>query len=304
MMKTVLVITSSQDSLVDYIIAIYSKKCFFFRLDLDRMSDYNFQLNEYGWSIDNYREFVTDRTIDAIYYRKPVFPNFRKYDGHFQDLMKKDIEMLIGGIVNAFEGKCLSRPHILECAENRVYQMYLAKKIGFNMPESLITNSPRCMDKFCAGKKCIVKPLSIGKGSFFSHERTSRANVNNYHPRPLDGLEIRPAYFQQAMVKDYEVIVNFICDKSYVVRIDIVSKKNKGKEEKHIKYSHMVLPKEIKEKCLSYMKAMDLQFGAFDFIVQNGEYYFLEVNPNAQWLGLENELGWDLSAKIIEYLCL
>lgn len=301
-MKTVLVITSSQDSLVDYIIAIYSQKCFFFRLDLDRMCDYNFQLNQYGWSIDNYKEFITDKTIDAIYYTKPNFPNFIKYDRCCQDLMKKDIELLIRGIANAFEGKCLSRPHIIECAENKVYQMYLAKKIGFNMPESLITNSSRCMDKFCAGKRCIIKPLSVGKRVFFSNERTSKNNAS--YTKPLDGLEVSPAYFQKSIMGDYEVIANFICEKSYVVRMDIITKKNKGIEEKHIKYSHTSLPKEIEEKCLSYMKALNLQFGGFDFIVQNGEYYFLEVNPNAQWLGLENELGWDLSAEIIKYLCL
>ncbi|MHC1723938.1 MAG: hypothetical protein AB9836_12130 [Aminipila sp.] len=284
-MKTVLVITSSHDILVDYIIAIYSQKCIFFRLDLDRMCDYNLQLNEYGWSIDNYREFVTDKTIDAIYYRKPIFPNFRKYDGYCQDLMKKDIEILIRGIANAFEGKCLSRPHIIECAENKVYQMYLAKKIGFSMPESLITNSPRCMDRFCAGKKCTAKSLSVGN-------------------KPLGDLEVSPAYFQQDIVKDYEVIVNFICDKSYVVRVDIEHNKiKKGIVEKYIKYTHMRLPDIIEEKCLNYMKAVNLQFCSFDFIVKNGEYYFLEVNPNAQWLGLENELGWDLSAEIIDYLC-
>lgn len=286
-MKTVLIITSSQDSIVDYIIAIYSQKCYFFRLDLDRMCDYNFQLNQYGWSLDNYKEFVTDQTVDAIYYRKPIFPNFRKYDGYCQDLMKKDIDILIKGIANVFEGKCLSRPHIIECAENKVYQMYIAKKIGFNMPDSLITNSIRSMDGFCKEKNYVVKTLSVG-------ERETK---------PLETLEASPAYFQQFIKEDYKVIANFICQKPYVARMEIVNKRNKKKEENCIQYSHMNLPHLIEEKCLAYMKELNLQFATFNFIVENKEYYFIEVNPNGHWLKLENELGWDLSAEIIEYLC-
>lgn len=286
-MKTVLVITSSNDSIVDYIIAIYSQKCYFFRLDLDRMCDYNFQLNQYGWIIDNYKEFVTDQTVDAIYYRKPVFPNFRKYDGYCQDLMKEDIDILIRGIANAFEGKCISRPHIMECAENKVYQMYIAKKIGFNMPDSLITNCIRSMNRFCKEKSCMVKTLSVGRKE----------------TKPLETLEVSPAYFQQSIIKDYGVIANFICQKPYVARMDIVSGENKGLKEDYIQYSHMNLPDQINEKCLAYMKELNLQLGTFNFIVKDGEYYFIEVNPNAQWLKLEHEFGWDLSAEIIEYLC-
>lgn len=301
-MKKILVITSSHDSIVDYIVAIYSQKCLFFRLDLDRLHDYNFQLNQYGWSIDNYRELVTDRSVDAIYYRKPEFPYFRKYDRWFQDLMKRDIDAIIKGITNSFAGKCLNKPYITEIAENNVYQMYLAHKVGFLIPESLITNSPRCMDKFCSGIRRILKPLLVDKVSFSSYEGSSRNNIIEY-TKPFEGLEVSPAYLQRFIKKDYDVIATFICEKSYVVRIDVENKENIKAKKNNIKCSSMVLPKEIEEKCLAFMKEVNLEFGAFKFILKNGEYYFLEMNTNFQWLWLENEFGWDLSAEIVEYLC-
>ena len=46
-----------------------------------------------------------------------------------------------------------------------------------------------------------------------------------------------------------------------------------------------------------------LEFGAFDFIVTNdNQWYFLEVNPNGQWLWLEKILALDISEKIIDLL--
>jgi glutathione synthase/RimK-type ligase-like ATP-grasp enzyme len=41
---------------------------------------------------------------------------------------------------------------------------------------------------------------------------------------------------------------------------------------------------------------MKLNFGCFDFIVTpEGEYVFLECNPNGQWLWIEMETGYDIS---------
>jgi glutathione synthase/RimK-type ligase-like ATP-grasp enzyme len=49
------------------------------------------------------------------------------------------------------------------------------------------------------------------------------------------------------------------------------------------------LPPEIKEKCIVFMKEMGLLFGCFDFIVTpDGEYYFLEINEQGQFLWVED----------------
>ena len=43
--------------------------------------------------------------------------------------------------------------------------------------------------------------------------------------------------------------------------------------------------------------------GAFDFIVTpEDKWVFLEVNPNGQWLWLEQSLNLDISKKILDNL--
>ena len=48
---------------------------------------------------------------------------------------------------------------------------------------------------------------------------------------------------------------------------------------------------------------MNLNFGCFDFIkAKNDHYYFLECNPNGQWMWLEEDLGMPISESIANYL--
>mgnify|MGYP000623536185 CR=1 FL=1 len=51
------------------------------------------------------------------------------------------------------------------------------------------------------------------------------------------------------------------------------------------------------------MTTLGLEFGALDFVVDgDGNYLFLEVNPNGQWLWLEDFLGFPISERIAEWL--
>lgn len=63
------------------------------------------------------------------------------------------------------------------------------------------------------------------------------------------------------------------------------------------------LPGHIEEKIDEMMRLLGLQFGAIDMILQpDGEYVFLEVNPQGEWGMLEKYLGFPISATIAEKL--
>ena len=62
-------------------------------------------------------------------------------------------------------------------------------------------------------------------------------------------------------------------------------------------------PEKIKQQCLAMLKYFNLDFGAFDYIVTpDNDWVFLEVNPNGQWLWLEESLNLDISKQIVQYL--
>lgn len=51
------------------------------------------------------------------------------------------------------------------------------------------------------------------------------------------------------------------------------------------------------------MKELDLNFAAMDFAVDaNDRVYFLEANPNGQWLGYTDKIGLPAASSIAECL--
>ena len=62
-------------------------------------------------------------------------------------------------------------------------------------------------------------------------------------------------------------------------------------------------PEVINNFCKEYLKEINSSFGCFDFIKGiDGNYYFLECNPNGQWLWIEEDIGLSISKEIADYL--
>ncbi len=306
-MKKVLIITSENDLTVDYIIDKYSSKVNFFRFNTDSFNKYSISVNDktFSWEISNEYRKVSIDDIDAIYYRKPQLPNLSNYESIYHKLIYKELISFIEGIVETFEGKCLSKPSILKKADNKILQLKLAEKIGLNIPRSLITNSSSIAQEFCNKYLSIVKPLSIGKISDKSQTRIIQTNKVSLDKK-FEDLDLCPAYFQQEIKKDYELRITVINDIFFSVKINSqLSKETKVDwrvDTSKLTYEITEIPDEIKHKCCKLLNLLNLKFGAFDFIVKDNEYVFLEVNPNGQWGWLEEELNLNISDAIIDYL--
>lgn len=301
-MKNILIITSSFDLTSDYLISRFGNQANFFRFNTDFFGEYLIDIrNLEGWNISSQYWTLNEKDVFSIYYRKPTLPKLDNYEPKYHGLMYKDMISTIDGIIEVFKGRCLSKPSILRKSENKIYQLRIAEEIGFDMPESLITNSKDSVYKFCCNKNMIVKPLSMGKLSFKNRVGIIQTNLVN-HDLAVDDLEHSTTYFQQYIPKDYEVRVTIINGNCHTVRIDSKEKVDWRKSDNDNKYSEISLPKDIKEKCLLMLKKLELNFGAFDFIVQNGKFIFLEVNPNGQWYWLEEKLNLNISDDIFTFL--
>src|SRR5262249_21476922 len=63
------------------------------------------------------------------------------------------------------------------------------------------------------------------------------------------------------------------------------------------------LPCEIRERCVSLVKRLDLCYGAIDMVLTpDGRYVFLEINPSGQYMWIEAQTGLPISAAIADLL--
>lgn len=300
-MKKILIITSSVDYTVDYIIKKYSDQYEFFRVNVDMFDKYIFNYSyEYGFNIKNKYWNILEKDIDAIYYRKPLLPDLSEYEDIYRNMISRDIISYINGLVDAFSGKVLSKPNILKKTENKVYQMKIAKKVGFQIPKSIIGTSVQTINKLIEVKS-IIKPLTTGK--IVSNDKCEIIQTSLINSKIDEDISLTPLYIQQYIEKNYEVRVTIINNSIFAVKIEPFNDIDWRINQEKNKYSLIDIPVSIKNKCINMLKIMNLKFGAFDFIVnKNNQYIFLEVNPNGQWLWLEEKLGIGISTKILDYL--
>ncbi len=298
-MKNILIITSSYDKTIDYIIEKFSSTKFI-RLNVDELDKYKISiisnpryivsLKSSEYEIDNLFE-----SIHSIYYRKLFLPNLENYDKNYHTYMQKEIYSFIVGLVDSFQGKVLTRPSILRKVENKIFQLKVSIDLGFLLPNSLITNDNTQANKFNVSK-IIAKPLSTGKLT------NTTAIHSNLITENVEDIALTPIYFQEYIKKDYELRITVIKDVFYCVKIIADNKIDWREGEDNNLYELIDTPEIVKQECLDFLRACGLEFGAFDYIVSDGKYYFLECNPNGQWLWLELKLGLDISKSIVEYL--
>lgn len=299
-MKKLLIITSSIDYTVDYIIEKYSNYIDIYRLNVDMLSNYEINIGiKSNISISCAMWNLSYHEIDAIYYRKPMLPNLNNYHIEYREMIGKDIIALINGIVDSFKKRVLTKPYILRYSENKTLQLIKAQEIGFYVPKSLITNDLSMAQSFLHENK-IIKPLTTGKIMKDDIVEIFQTNLIDYME---ENIGLTPIYLQDYCKKLFEVRVTIVDREIFSVRIDAFDKIDWRKNQDRNKYSIITIPTEIKDKCFLLMDELNIKFGAFDFIVDNNEkYIFLEVNPNGQWLWLEDITGMKISDSIIKYL--
>lgn len=297
--KIVLIITCSVDETASYIVKKYSNVATFFRVNVDKFGEYEFVISNKDWRISNECHTVSSGDIYSIYYRKPMLPDLSTYDSQYHLMMQRDIISIINGIADSFEGKVLTKPSILRKTENKIYQLLYTGKNGWNVPNSYIGNS--CTE-CCLYKKgeSIIKPLTTGK----TYGRNGWELYQTSIFRGIyEDIGLTPIYLQNYISKQFEVRITVIERKYYAVRIDTKNKIDWRADYYNHRYSEIICPDSVIQKCYQMMDDFSLNFGAFDFIVTpDDEWIFLEINPNGQWLWLEQKLGINISKKIVEYL--
>ena len=191
-------------------------------------------------------------------------------------------------------------------AENKIWQMKLARDIGFEIPKSLISNYPATFHKFTGlNRNCVVKCLgsaSLSKDSdkiVFTH-KLDKDFCN-------EQIEFCPTYVQQNIPRLYDIRVIVIDNDAFAFSIKFNTKDGNvvdwRESDDPILYEYIEIPLNVKEKCILITHDLGLLFGAIDLIRGlDGNFYFLEINPNGQWAWLEAETGIKLSSKIVDVL--
>ena len=205
----------------------------------------------------------------------------------------------------------MSFPANIQRAESKILQLRVAGNVGLVYPETLISNNPVQIRAFCdrQGGRLVAKPLRLG---FFDYGEVQTATyttaVGAADLATDDSLVVAPVIYQRHLEKRCDVRVTIVGNSLYAAAIhsqDVDSAKvDWRRSDVDLAHEVHVLPDQVVRACRRLMKALNLHFGAVDLVLTpDDQYYFLEINPNGQWLWLEDKLGFPISDKIVEWLC-
>lgn len=260
-----------------------------------------------------YRDrFIQFDKIASIYYRRPTAFEFDSsmtpVERHFANT---EARMGVGGIFRSIDAIWMNHPEKMITAEYKPLQLKIANMCGLKTPPSLITNDPDAAVNFYRqwGGDVIYKTLSSGFVVSDSGETmpiyTNRLTEEDL--KHLDRVRHTACYFQKYIPKKLELRITIIGEKIFPAEIYSQHAEASATDWRSsygdLKYGIHVLPDDIEQKCLLYMKRLGLVFGAMDMILTpDNEYVFLETNPGGQWGWIEAATGMPICKSIVDCL--
>lgn len=250
----------------------------------------------------------TVRLADARggYYRRPTTFGCRLDDGSEQEWARAEARAGLGGLLLT-SVRWMNHPHHSGYANYRTVQLMAARLAGLPVPPTLITNDPDRARAFAAEQgELIYKPMthtSPGAGQLLYASPIS--------PRELDGDDGKAIagtmhLLQRRIRAQYAVRLTAVDDRMFAAAIHAHSEAaavDWRSDYDALTYEPVEPPSQIITGIRTMMSRLGLRFGALDFLVTpDGEWHFLEVNPNGQWAWIEQETSLPISEAIADAL--
>jgi hypothetical protein len=214
----------------------------------------------------------------------------------------------LSALCSSLQTRWVSHPLTLRRAEVKALQLVAASNAGLRIPHTLISNDPRRATTFVAAlgdADTAIKPLlAVG---VTDDEGGFRMPLTTMLPRghSLASVALAPTILQPYVPKAFELRCVVIGEKIFAAKMDTQAEERCRVDSRGGDPDHEIfeLPDEVQASLHRVMDSFGLNFASLDMIVTpDGEFVFLELNPNGQWLWLEYELGLPLVAGMADLL--
>lgn len=231
---------------------------------------------------------ISPTSLRSVYYRAPTFPRevFNQHISPSEQLNRSQWAAFVRSLIIYDTAFWVNNPVATYRAEMKPYQLSVAKRIGFEIPRTIISNSNNIDTFSCIQTdRLAIKTIDTGLVSMEDDDAfaytsfTTKKEIENH-----DNSRI-PFIAQEALIPKIDLRVTVVGERVFPVSITSNSpidgdwrlKKN------DIVYTPYPLPAIVSNLCVDLLKRLELNYGAIDLIYSNGEYYFIELNPTGEW---------------------
>ena len=310
----VLLVTASYDVAPEYVGASLDRMGVpYFRLDTDRFpaqiqATYDPNI---GVTFSDDDQSIRGEQIRSVWYRRmrgPLLPS--NLDCGTRDFCERENRAFLEGVLASLPtDRWLSLPTAVARAERKPYQLGVAKRLGFDIPATVMTNDEIVVRAAAKRHQLVAKAVSSG---YVRNPEGNRAiftsAVSQDDVSQLDGLSMAPVTFQEMVKKVSDIRVTVVGEDVFAAEIMSQDRESsrvdwRATDDPHLEHRRHELPHEVADLCRQLLATLGLGFGAIDFaLTGDGSYVFFEINPNGEWLWIEDQLGLPISDAIARIL--
>lgn len=253
-------------------------------------------------------------SVSAVWWRRPR--PFEVPDGRSRAerrFIRSELQGAWRGLMSTIDCYWMSHPDAIERANYKIDQLCRAHALGLDIPDTLITSRLEEVLAFFDRHdgRIIYKAVA---NSMLPTETTQPKLVVYAEDEPppdwepvrgvyatpltaellagIDSLGEAPGVFQEQVDKDVELRVTVIGDEVFTAEIHSQTNERTRDDWRHydveIPWRAGTLPDDVARRCVELTRGYGLNFGAIDLIrTPDGRHVFLEINPNGQWLFVE-----------------
>jgi glutathione synthase/RimK-type ligase-like ATP-grasp enzyme len=315
-----LVITSKDDAHADYVITKANDLGVGDQIVRLNTEDFNnncllsFKDGNFSISIKDSARSLSSAEIMSVWFRRPKDIVAQHPDPDASQYMKIQATAFLRGLYFCCHNSALwiNPLPALHRARIKLQQIQQAINLGFDVPHTIVSNSPQELIDFfdrheVVCTKSLDEPNFLSDGAIypiFTRVIDSKEDLTDN----VDSLRLCPILLQEYIEKTSDIRVIVLGDKVFAVEIfsqdhELAIHDFRGVAPKFLKHKVHNLPCELKIKIQNFVKQQGLYYSALDFVLsKNKKYYFLENNPNGQWLWLESMASVDISGCLLEAL--
>lgn len=305
----VLIISNIYDFSTDFVCQELSTRGIeYLRINRDDLVNYEIYFNpllpEITGTYNDLNFSVTSETLKSVYYRAPSFLRdiYQDTKNEEEQLIRTQWTAFLRYLIVFENAKWLNNPADIYKAEIKSYQLYIANKIGFNVPETIITNKiSEPLHDIVAIKSIDTAIVNIdtNEGFVYTELYDKEELTEEAFSSPFFIQEgIVPKIDIRATVVEEEVIAIKISDKKEKSSIDIDWRRLKNE----LSYELFELPETVENLCRELLKKLNLKFGGIDLVLQNEKFFFIEINPTGEWSWLQQTTGVKIDSVIVNSL--
>lgn len=261
-------------------------------------------------------DLLLEHEVSAIWYRRPTAPSYLP-QATLAPRMRQYIEAestnVLADLWSTLSCRWLpGEPHVIQRARHKILQLRLAAASGLEIPPTLITNDPQEAREFYRQHNGFI----ISKSPSGAFLESAYANSVRRYTEPvthrdlgyLDAVKHCPILFQTYIPKKFELRCTVVDSQVFAAAIYSQHSQRtrhdwRRYDRSRTPYQPYDLPEEICRQLVELVQRLQLRYGAIDLIyTQDERYVFIEINPNGQFLFIEQATSLPISAAIAEAL--